>query len=169
MKTLTAQIQCYRHAWQPSPSPAAILPPESTRWRWGAVSEMIEGVALLANYGVFCPPAGATIKQRIQIIIAYIEARPQRMHEDFRVLAVEAMQKAWPCKIERCRCRYRPLAFQGRWVERPPTRLCGGVDGRTSMQPEARSMGGMIAERLKVVCVQRVDERHYRSSQLERE
>jgi len=55
-------------------------------------------VALLANYGVFCPPAGATIKQRIQVIIAYIEARPQRMHEDFRVLAVEAMQKAWPCK-----------------------------------------------------------------------
>ena len=59
---------------------------------------MIEGVALLANYGVFCPPAGATIKQRIQVIIAYIEARPQRMHEDFRVLAAEAMQKAWPCK-----------------------------------------------------------------------
>ena len=59
---------------------------------------MIEGVALLANYGVFCPPAGAIIKQRIQVIIAYIEARPQRMHEDFRVLAVEAMQRAWPCK-----------------------------------------------------------------------
>jgi Rap1a immunity proteins len=59
---------------------------------------MIEGVALLANHGVFCPPAGAIIKQRIQVIIAYIEARPQRMREDFRVLAVEAMQKAWPCK-----------------------------------------------------------------------
>jgi hypothetical protein len=24
--------------------------------------------------------------------------RPERMHEDFRALAVEAMQKAWPCK-----------------------------------------------------------------------
>src|SRR5262249_21367440 len=35
----TAQIQCYRHACQSSPSPAAILPPESTRWRWGAISE----------------------------------------------------------------------------------------------------------------------------------
>ena len=59
---------------------------------------MIEGVALLANYGVFCPPGGAIIKQRIQVIIAYIEGRPQRMHEDFRNLAVEAMQKVWPCK-----------------------------------------------------------------------
>jgi len=28
----------------------------------------------------------------------YVEARPERMHEDFRALAVEAMQKAWPCK-----------------------------------------------------------------------
>ena len=28
----------------------------------------------------------------------YGEARPERMHEDFRALAVEAMQKAWPCK-----------------------------------------------------------------------
>jgi hypothetical protein len=27
-----------------------------------------------------------------------VEARPERMHEDFRALAVEAMQKAWPCK-----------------------------------------------------------------------
>jgi hypothetical protein len=57
---------------------------------------MVEGVALLANYGFFCPPAGTIIKERM--VIAYIEARPQRLHQDFRVLAVEAMQKAWPCK-----------------------------------------------------------------------
>jgi len=77
-----------------SGNPAAGIDPVEM----GRCIGMIEGVALLANYGVFCPPAGATIKQRIQVIIAYIEARPQRMHEDFRVLAVEAMQKAWPCK-----------------------------------------------------------------------
>ena len=59
---------------------------------------MVEGVALLANYGIFCPPTGTIIKERMQVIIAYIEAPPQRLHEDFRVLAVEAMQKAWPCK-----------------------------------------------------------------------
>src|SRR5262245_24460595 len=77
-----------------SGNPAAGIDPVEM----GRCIGMIEGVALLANYGVFCPPAGATIKQRIQVIIAYIEARPQRMHEDFGVLAVEAMQKAWPCK-----------------------------------------------------------------------
>ena len=77
-----------------SGNPAAGIDPVEM----GRCIGMIEGVALLANYGVFCPPAGAAIKQRIQVIIAYIEARPQRMHEDFRVLAAEAMQKAWPCK-----------------------------------------------------------------------
>jgi hypothetical protein len=77
-----------------SGNPAAGIDP----MEMGRCIGMIEGVALLANYGVFCPPAGAIIKQRIQVTIAYIEARPQRMHEDFRVLAIEAMQKAWPCK-----------------------------------------------------------------------
>jgi hypothetical protein len=32
------------------------------------------------------------------VVVAYIERRPQRMHEDFGVLAVEALHEAWPCK-----------------------------------------------------------------------
>src|SRR5262249_11393761 len=104
---------------------------------------MIEGVALSANYGVFRPPAGAIIKQRIQVIVAYIEARPRRMHGDFRVLAVEAMQKPGRAKIERWRCHYPAAGVPGA-LGRAPRRLCG-VDGRdcptrASMQPEARSM-----------------------------
>ena len=57
----------------------------------------------------------------------------------------------------------RPLAFQGALGRAAPTRLCG-VDGRdcptrASMQPENAQHGAaMIAEGLKVVCVQRVDE-----------
>jgi hypothetical protein len=34
----------------------------------------------------------------VQAIVAYIEARPQRQQEDFRLLANEAMAKTWPCK-----------------------------------------------------------------------
>lgn len=45
-----------------------------------------------------CPPAEVTWGQMVRVAITYIEARPERMHEDFGVLAVEAMQKAWPCK-----------------------------------------------------------------------
>src|SRR5262245_45832073 len=105
---------------------------------------MIEGVALLANYGVFCAPAGAIIKQRIQVIIAYIEARPQRMHEDFRLLASRRCRKPGRAKIERWRCRYPAAGVPGALGRAAPRRLCG-VNGRdcptrASMQPEARSM-----------------------------
>jgi hypothetical protein len=57
MKNLTEQIQCYQHAWQSSPSPAAILPPESA-------GEM------------------GRIRQRIQVIIAYIEVRGATAGDD---------------------------------------------------------------------------------------
>src|SRR5204863_9502374 len=43
-----------------SGNPAAGIDPMEI----GRCIGMIEGVALLANYGVFCPPAGAIIKQR---------------------------------------------------------------------------------------------------------
>jgi hypothetical protein len=36
--------------------------------------------------------------QRVRAIVAYIEAHPDRGAEDFRLLANEAMAKAWPCK-----------------------------------------------------------------------
>jgi Rap1a immunity proteins len=46
----------------------------------------------------FCRPNGATIGQSVAVVIKYIEARPERMHEDFGKLAIEAMTAAWPCK-----------------------------------------------------------------------
>jgi hypothetical protein len=39
-----------------------------------------------------------TLAEKARVAVTYVEARPERMSEDFRVLAVEAMQKAWPCK-----------------------------------------------------------------------
>jgi hypothetical protein len=38
------------------------------------------------------------LAEKARVAVTYVEARPERMSEDFRVLAVEAMQKAWPCK-----------------------------------------------------------------------
>jgi hypothetical protein len=43
-------------------------------------------------------PAGSILVQEIRIIIKYIDARPARMHEDFRSLALEAIRDTWPCK-----------------------------------------------------------------------
>ena len=53
-------------------------------------------------YGVggqeFCSPEGVSISQAVAVVIKYIEARPERMHESFGVLALEALIATWPCK-----------------------------------------------------------------------
>ena len=45
-----------------------------------------------------CPPQAVTVKQVTYVVVAYIERRPERMHEDFRLLAIEAAHEAWPCR-----------------------------------------------------------------------
>jgi hypothetical protein len=34
----------------------------------------------------------------VALVVKYIEARPERMHEPFGVLALEAFKATWPCK-----------------------------------------------------------------------
>lgn len=43
-------------------------------------------------------PRGVTNDQTVRVVIRYIEARPNRMHESFRLLALEAILNAWPCR-----------------------------------------------------------------------
>jgi hypothetical protein len=43
-------------------------------------------------------PDEVTIQQEARTIVRYIEARPQRMHEPFIFLAIEAFRDAWPCR-----------------------------------------------------------------------
>jgi Rap1a immunity proteins len=54
--------------------------------------------ALNSDTKLFCPPATADNQQRIRTVVAYLEANPRRLQEDFRLLANEAMAKAWPCR-----------------------------------------------------------------------
>jgi hypothetical protein len=42
-------------------------------------------------------PVGVTNGQMLRVVIAYIDARPTRMHENFNDLALEALSDAWPC------------------------------------------------------------------------
>jgi hypothetical protein len=44
------------------------------------------------------PPGGVTTGQYVRVVVAYIDARPVRMHERFELLALEAIRDAWPCK-----------------------------------------------------------------------
>jgi hypothetical protein len=43
-------------------------------------------------------PETVPLSQMVRVVIAHIDARPVRMHEDFRWLALEALRTAWPCK-----------------------------------------------------------------------
>jgi Rap1a immunity proteins len=43
-------------------------------------------------------PDGVTREQAVRVVIAYIDAQPAWMHENFGVLALEALREAWPCK-----------------------------------------------------------------------
>ena len=44
------------------------------------------------------PAATGTKGQLVRTVVAYIDARPARMHEPFAALALEALRGAWPCK-----------------------------------------------------------------------
>jgi hypothetical protein len=63
----------------------------------GYCAGVVEGLAY-AGSGVCAPPSGYFNDQAIKIVVAYIDARPARLHEPFLKLAVEALRDAWPCK-----------------------------------------------------------------------
>jgi hypothetical protein len=48
-----------------------------------------------------CVPPTSDARQLARVVVKYIEARPQRMHEDFKDLTMEAFHDAWPCKSDR--------------------------------------------------------------------
>src|SRR5262249_3889889 len=55
-----------------------------------------------------CRPPGATIVQAVRVVVGYIERHPQRMDEDFSLLAMEALHVTWRCKWRRAqRCETR--------------------------------------------------------------
>jgi hypothetical protein len=43
------------------------------------------------------PAEGVTQGQAVAVVVKYIEARPERMHESFGKLALLALVTAWPC------------------------------------------------------------------------
>ena len=59
---------------------------------------LMQGLGYASRLLGVCPPDEVTEALRARVAVTYVEAHPERMKEDFRVLAVEAMQKAWPCK-----------------------------------------------------------------------
>jgi hypothetical protein len=48
-------------------------------------------------------PDSVTQGQIVAVVVLYMEARPERMNEPFRSLALEALFDAWPCRPEQPR------------------------------------------------------------------
>ena len=42
----------------------------------------------------FCVPDRSTVGQAVRVIVAYVDQRPERMHEHFEVLVLEALRRA---------------------------------------------------------------------------
>jgi hypothetical protein len=45
-----------------------------------------------------CLPPSVTNFQAVRVVVKYIDARPERLHENFKALAGEALRAAWPCR-----------------------------------------------------------------------
>jgi hypothetical protein len=45
-----------------------------------------------------CIPDGVPQAQVARVVVQYIDQRPARMHESFKLLAIEALRSAWPCQ-----------------------------------------------------------------------
>ncbi len=63
----------------------------------GIFSGLDVAIGFLPPHARACPPKIVTNAQMVRVALAYIERRPERRHEDFRFLAIEAMHEAWPC------------------------------------------------------------------------
>jgi Rap1a immunity proteins len=70
-------------------------------WGVGLCYAMIVGVGYVTGdmpeHLRSCRPDKVTNEQLVRVVISYVEARPERMHEDIRQLALEAFHRAWPC------------------------------------------------------------------------
>jgi len=45
-----------------------------------------------------CIPATATSAQSVSVVVRYLRNHPERLHEEFPFLVMDAFSDAWPCK-----------------------------------------------------------------------
>ena len=64
------------------------------------IVDALVGVSSVLPQGMwFCPPPDSTNaqQQQQQVIVLYAEKHPERLHENFKHLVVDALREAWPC------------------------------------------------------------------------
>ena len=65
----------------------------------GFCAGIINGISYTGVPSGLCVPVGVTAQQAALVVVQYIDGEATtRMNEDFRLLAFEALQGAWPCR-----------------------------------------------------------------------
>ena len=65
----------------------------------GMCAGVVIGIAeTLRTLELACPPYQVSNEQLFRMVVEEIEKHPERMPEEFSVLAREVMIAAWPCK-----------------------------------------------------------------------
>jgi hypothetical protein len=77
----------------------ALVQDANRLFRAAACGGQIDGVAnTLEVTGQICRPPGVTRGQVMAVVMTYIERIPERQNENFMVLAIEALKRAWSCR-----------------------------------------------------------------------
>ena len=63
----------------------------------GVIGTLTEKSSVIIAH-CYLVPSAITFSQAARVIVRYIEDRPQRMHESFVSLVIEAFHDAWPCQ-----------------------------------------------------------------------
>jgi hypothetical protein len=62
----------------------------------GVIDALIFTGSSIEGSGRFCPPPIPPV-QGLRVVVLYLERHPALLHLDFKVLALRALQEAWPC------------------------------------------------------------------------
>ena len=54
--------------------------------------------AVVATNPSVCPPGRMDTGQAVAVVLRFLDMHPDRLHESFFALALEALGRAWPCK-----------------------------------------------------------------------
>lgn len=72
---------------------------EDLAFEAGVCNGGISGILVaLVNTRNICPPSNISRRQLNSVVIRYIESRPERWHENFNLLVIEALRATWPCR-----------------------------------------------------------------------
>lgn len=69
-------------------------------WCWGAFGALQNLGRLYDTKPTlgFCAPAESTLTQHAAVFSAYTDKHPERLHEDWYLVALTALQEAFPCR-----------------------------------------------------------------------